>query len=71
MLLPPNVSLPDGDVRVTNVENGVLLEPIETSKPTVDEVKQWFAELDQYAHIPFMEEGRQQPPMPDEEVSFD
>jgi hypothetical protein len=24
----------------------------------------WFATLDRFAHVPFVEDGRQQPPMP-------
>jgi antitoxin VapB len=27
----------------------------------------WFAELDRFADTPFMEDGRQQPPMPEDE----
>ena len=37
---------------------GFLLEPIVTA------LDAWFAELDRFADVPFMEEGRQQPPMP-------
>ena len=37
---------------------GFLLEPI------VTDLDAWFAELDRFADVPFMEEGRQQPPMP-------
>jgi hypothetical protein len=29
------------------------------------------AELDRYRDIPFMEEGREQPPMPKDDVSFE
>jgi antitoxin VapB len=43
----------------------VLLEPLEF------DVAAWFAELDRYKDIPFMEGGREQPPMPDDDVSFD
>jgi antitoxin VapB len=71
VFLPWGVCLPVGDVRVTRVEKGILLEPIVTGTPNVDDVNRWFADLDRYAHIPFMEEGRQQPPMPEDEVSFE
>ena len=48
------------------VGRGVLLEPIET------DVQAWFARLDAYRDVPFMPEGRQQPPMPPpDDVSFD
>jgi antitoxin VapB len=53
-------------VRVRRVGRGVLLEPIET------DVKAWFDRLDAYLDVPFMEDGRQQPPMPPpDDVSFD
>ena len=45
-------------MRVRRVEGGVLLEPM------VTDLDAWFAELDRFADVPFMEEGRQQPPMP-------
>ena len=40
---------------------GVLLEPIETTADDIDEI---LAVLDGYRDIPFMEDGRSQPPMP-------
>ena len=46
-------------VRVRRVENGILLEPI------VTDLDAWFAELDRFAGVPFMEDGRRQPPMPE------
>jgi antitoxin VapB len=45
-------------VRVRHVGDGVLLEPIAT------DVDAWFAELDRFADVPFLEDGRDQPPMP-------
>jgi antitoxin VapB len=45
-------------VRVRRVGNGVLLEPIVTDMDSL------FAELDRFADIPFMEEGRNQPALP-------
>jgi antitoxin VapB len=37
----------------------------------VTDVHQWVAELDRFADVPFMEDGRQQPSMPEDEDSFD
>ncbi|GAA1711493.1 type II toxin-antitoxin system VapB family antitoxin [Fodinicola feengrottensis] len=56
----------DGDrVRVRRVAAGILLEPIASS------VDAWFAELDRFADVPFMEDGRQQPPMPPDTDIFE
>jgi antitoxin VapB len=46
------------------VGDGVLLEPIAT------DVDAWFAELDRFADVPFLEDGRNQPPMPGAEDLF-
>jgi antitoxin VapB len=51
-------------VRVRRVERGILLEPI------VTDLDAWFAELDRFADVPFMEDGRRQPPVPDEDELF-
>jgi antitoxin VapB len=51
-------------VRVRRVEGGILLEPM------VTDIDTWFAELDRFADVPFMEEGRRQPPMPEPEDLF-
>ncbi|HLZ08660.1 MAG TPA: type II toxin-antitoxin system VapB family antitoxin [Chloroflexota bacterium] len=56
--LPLAFRLPGDRVRVRRVGNGILLEPIVTDLDT------WFAELDRFADVPFMEDGRRQPPMP-------
>ena len=63
--LPKAFRLPGTEVRVRRVGRGVLLEPIEF------DVEAWFDELRQYRDIAFMEDGRQQPPMPEDGVSFD
>ena len=63
--LPREFHLPGTEVRVRRVGRGVLLEPMEF------DVAAWFSALDRYQDVPFMEEGRQQPPMPDNDVSFD
>ena len=62
--LPVAFRLPGDRVRVRRVERGILLEPI------VTDLDAWFAELDRFADVPFMEDGRRQPPMPDEEELF-
>jgi antitoxin VapB len=56
--LPRAFRLPGDRVRVRKVEGGILLEPLGM------DVKAWFAELDRFADVPFMDEGRDQPPMP-------
>ena len=63
--LPLAFRLPGDRVRVRRVEKGILLEPM------VTDVKAWFADLDRYSGVPFMEEGRRQPPMPAAEDSFE
>ena len=56
--LPLAFRLPGERVRVRRVAKGILLEPMVTN------IEAWFAELDRFADVPFMEGGRQQPPMP-------
>ncbi len=64
--LPLAFRLPGDRVRVRRVEGGgILLEPI------VTDVNSWFRELDRFADVPFMEDGRHQPPMPGPEDLFD
>jgi len=53
--------LPGDRVRVRRVESGILLEPM------VTDIDAWFAELDKFAGVPFMEDGRRQPRMPEAE----
>jgi antitoxin VapB len=62
--LPLAFRLPGDRVRVRRVEGGILLEPI------VTDVDAWFGELDRFADVPFMEDGRRQPPMPASEDLF-
>jgi antitoxin VapB len=62
--LPLAFRLPGERVRVRRVESGILLEPI------VTDIDAWFAELDRFAGVPFMEKGREQPPMPAGEDLF-
>ncbi len=56
--LPLGFRLPGDRVRVRRVKGGILLEPM------VTDVEAWFAELDRFADVSFMEDGRRQPPMP-------
>lgn len=56
--LPLAFRLPGKQVRVRRVKQGILLEPIAT------DVDAWFAALDRFVDIPFMEGGRNQPPLP-------
>jgi antitoxin VapB len=44
--------------------NGILLEPM------VTDIDAWLAALDRFADVPFLEGGRQQPPMPATEDLF-
>jgi antitoxin VapB len=62
--LPLAFRLPGDRVRVRRVAGGILLEPITTN------IDAWFAELDQFVDVPFMEDGRGQPPMPEAEDPF-
>jgi antitoxin VapB len=56
--LPLAFRLPGNRVRVRRVEGGILLEPMAT------DIDAWFAELERFANVPFMDDGRRQPPMP-------
>jgi len=63
--LPMAFRLPGERVRVRRVKEGILLEPI------VTDIDAWFRELDRFKDVPFMEEGRDQPPMPAESEAFE
>jgi antitoxin VapB len=63
--LPKAFRLPGDRVRVRRVESGILLEPLAT------DLEAWFAELDQFSEVPFMEDGRRQPPVPEEHELFE
>ncbi len=63
--LPKEFRLPGTEVRVSHCGKGVLLEPLEF------DVEAWLARLAAYRDIPFMEDGRNQPPMPPPENIFD
>lgn len=63
--LPKDFRLPGKEVRVRRLGRGVLLEPMEF------DVGAWLAALERYRDVPFMEDGREQPPMPEDDVLFD
>lgn len=63
--LPAAFRLPGDRVRVRRVKRGILLEPIRT------DINAWLAELDRFADVPFMEEGRGQPSMPEARDLFE
>lgn len=63
--LPKAFRLPGKEVRVRRIGRGILLEPI------AFDVDAWLADLGRYRDVPFMEEGREQPPTPEDDVSFD
>ncbi len=56
--LPLAFRLRGDRVRVKRVAGGILLEPM------VTDIDAWFAELERFANVPFMDDGRRQPPMP-------
>lgn len=65
--LPKEFRLPGKEARVSRDGNRIILEPIEDKF----DAKAWLAELRQHAHVPFMPEGREQPPMPaDDDVDL-
>lgn len=55
--LPKEFRFEGTEVRVSRVGDKVVLEPIR--KPPFD-VAAWFARLDEFRDIPFMEDGRDQ-----------
>lgn len=63
--LPMAFRLPGDRARVRRVKGGVLLEPM------VTDINGWFTELDRFADVPFMEDGRHQPRMPRVEDLFE
>jgi antitoxin VapB len=63
--LPLAFRLPGERVRLRRVAAGILLEPM------ITDIGEWFAALDRFADVPFMEEGRSQPPMPDAKALFE
>lgn len=62
--LPKAFRLDGNEVRVRRDGRRLILEPI------VSDVGEWFGLLDGYSE-PFIEEGRNQPPMPADRAIFD
>jgi antitoxin VapB len=63
--LPLAYRLPGDRVRVRRIANGIILEPM------VTDIDAWFAEMDRFSGVPFLEDGRRQPPMPGPEDLFE
>ncbi|MGE0255098.1 MAG: AbrB/MazE/SpoVT family DNA-binding domain-containing protein [Alphaproteobacteria bacterium] len=65
--LPKAFRVPGKVVRVRRVGRTVVLEPLDF------DIEAWRAEMSRYRDVPFMEDGREQPPMPedDDELPFD
>jgi antitoxin VapB len=59
--IPAAFRLTGNKVRIRRVPQGLLLEPFEQDF----DLEAWFARLDQFQDIEFMEDGRNQPPMPE------
>lgn len=64
--LPKEFRLKADRVRVRRVEGGKLL-----LEPMFKDFDEWMAALDRFKDIPFMEDGRNQPPMPPPKDLFD
>lgn len=63
--LPREFRVQGDQVRVRRVGRGILLEPL------YGNARDWFAAMDRRGDGPFMEEGRNQPPMPEAEDLFE
>ncbi len=63
--LPKEFRFEGSEVRVTKVGNRVILEPLEPS------TEMPWALIDQTGDSPFMPEGRDQPPMPQDRLVFE
>lgn len=70
--LPPDIRLPNGQVEVSQSGDTVTLRAVHKRK-TKEEIDAWFAGLAKFKDVPFMEDGREQPPMPpdDDVASFE
>jgi antitoxin VapB len=63
--LPKEFRLPGDRVRVRHMGDGVLLEPI------ASDIDAWFAELDRFADVALLDDGRDQPLTPTSEDVFE
>ena len=59
--LPREFRFEGEQVHVRRLGNGVLLEPM------INDVKEWFEQLDRFRSERFMRSGRAQPPAPNRE----
>lgn len=61
--LPREFRFEGDEVRIRQIGDGVLLEPV------ISDTRKWFAELDRFKSKPFMKNGtRQQPVTPRREI---
>jgi antitoxin VapB len=63
--LPREFRFEGDEVRIRQVGDGVLLEPI------IVDISKWFAELDRFKAGPFMKKGSRQQPMNPRREIFD
>ena len=63
--LPKEFQFSGKEVNIHREGEKVILDPAEF------DVEAWFRRLDSYGDVPFMEEGREQPPMPEAEELFE
>lgn len=63
--LPKEFRMPGTEVSIRPMGRGVLIEPVSF------DVDEWLADLRAHQDPTFMEEGREQPPMPAEKPIFD
>jgi antitoxin VapB len=59
--VPAEFKLEGSDFTIRRFGNGIVIEPI--SRQEFD-WEAWSASLDKFRDVPFMPEGREQPPMP-------
>lgn len=67
--LPKEFRMPGKEVKVSRVGRGVLLEPVE-KKMSREEIEAVFRRIDSIGGD-FMPEGRNQPPMPEDDPVFE
>ena len=68
--LPKEFRLPGREVKVSRVGRGVLLEPVEKNKMSPEEIEAVFRRIDSIGGD-FMPEGRNQPPLPEDDSVFE
>ena len=68
--LPEAFRFPGNKVTVRRGgQNGIVIEPV-SRKMSREEIEAIFAKLRSYHDEPFMPEGREQPPMPDDDIDL-